>query len=62
MSQKEAKMDRDPRANVTDAEDHSGTTTGASDYGESGAQRAREAKEREPERKVRAPQTPPPPD
>ena len=52
-------MDRDPSANVTDAEDRSGPTTGASDYGESGAERAREAGEREPERKVRAPRTPP---
>jgi len=43
-------MDRDPSANVVDAEDRTTPTTGESPFGESGAKRAREAKERDPER------------
>jgi hypothetical protein len=37
-------MDRDPSENVVDSEDRTTPTTGNSDYGESGAARARKAK------------------
>ena len=36
-------MDRDPSENVVDAEDRATPPTGNSDYGESGAKRARKA-------------------
>ena len=36
-------MDRDPSENVVDAEDRTTPSTGNSDYGESGAKRARKA-------------------
>lgn len=35
-------MDRDPSENIIDPEDRSGPSTGSSDTGESGQQRARE--------------------
>ena len=54
-------MDRDPSENIVDAEDRSAPATGQSDYGESGAARARAADKKDPERKTRAPQTQPSP-
>ena len=36
-------MDRDPSENLVDAEDRATPSTGNSDYGESGAKRARKA-------------------
>lgn len=55
-------MDRDPSENMIDSEDRSAPSTGQSDYGESGAERARAADKKDPEQKSRAPQTPPSPD
>jgi hypothetical protein len=55
-------MDRDPSENVIDSQDRATPSTGASDYGESGAERARAAEDKEPDRKTRAPQNPPSPD
>ena len=46
-------MDRDRNENVIDPEDREAPSTGQSDYGESGDQRAREAEDRE-DRKDRA--------
>ena len=57
----ERHMDRDPSENTIDSEDRSAPATGASDYGESGAARARAAAKKDTEQKTRAPQTPPSP-
>jgi hypothetical protein len=54
-------MDRDPSENVIDGEDRSAPSTGASDYGESGAARARAAEKKDPDQKTRAPQSQPSP-
>jgi hypothetical protein len=55
-------MDRDPRENMIDSEDDSTPTDGRSDFGESGAERARTAEDRNDEQKPEQPQIAPPPD
>jgi hypothetical protein len=49
-TEKDNVMDRDPQENLVDAEDRTTPTTGQSPFGESGAERARVAKNQDAER------------
>lgn len=42
-------MDRDPQENVVDAEDRTTPSTGNSDFGEAGDERARKAEDKSPD-------------